>query len=160
MKFAKKFFLGLAIGAGIGLALYALGGVFECVCFPCHCLGFMDYADESGGFMLPFMWSGEAFRNTMLFCMIGSAIFGGIWGAVEQAPDNKKAKAERETENASVLRNELTSLTKLSNNLISKATLSFSDLQYHHGATKKETERCINDSKLQQDIARKLVEKY
>ena len=158
MKFVKKVFLGIAIGAGVGLALYVLGFALECVCYPCHCLGFMEYNNKDG-WMLEFMWSGIAFRNTIIFCLSLGTLIGGIWGVVEQTPANRKAKSEREADNSFVLNMKLETFRKRSNDLMEKATLSFNDLQYHYEAMEKEAERCIDETKRQQDIARKLVDK-
>lgn len=67
---------GAAIGAGVSLALYILGGCVEilnCACQIASC-------DFSGDNAMPGIWNGDTFLHVLLFCTIGGAIIGLIVG--------------------------------------------------------------------------------
>lgn len=77
-KFFGKLFTGLAIGVGIGLALYVLGFIIELFNCACHIVT----CNCEGNDALPFMWNGIAFRNCMIFCTAGGGIVGGFYGMI------------------------------------------------------------------------------
>lgn len=113
-KFFSNLFYGLLIGAGIAVALYALGfGVELCNCacsiVTCNC-------DPQNA--LPFMWNGDAFKKCILVTTIGGGIIGGIYGAVlgiqernlrikERNKMNSEAAAAHRKRNADTLRREV-----------------------------------------------------
>jgi len=79
---------GAAAGAGVALILYALGFVVEilnCACniISCNC---------DGGDAIPGMWNGDAFLHVLIFCTIGGAIIGLVYGLYKM-----KAAADEET---------------------------------------------------------------
>lgn len=67
---------GGAAGAGVALALYVLGFGAELLNFACQVIT----CNCDGGDAIPGMWSGDSFVNMVIFCTIGGAIIGLIFG--------------------------------------------------------------------------------
>lgn len=84
MNVAKRFFQGLGIGVCIGLALYALGFVFELLACTCHALTCQSTED-----VLP-IWNWETFGSIMAFSSAGGAVIATCIGAAESISARKK----------------------------------------------------------------------
>lgn len=87
---------GAAIGAGVAFVLYALGfGVelLNCACqiLTCNC---------DGGNAIPVMWSGDSFLHVLLFCTIGGAIIGLVYGIYKIKAAIDEETARRNAENS------------------------------------------------------------
>lgn len=87
---------GAAIGAVAAIGLYILGfGVelLNCVCsiITCNC---------DGGDAIPGMWSGSSFMSVLIFCAIGGAAIGFIYGLVKVKAANDAEIARRNAENS------------------------------------------------------------
>ncbi len=98
-KFFKWLFLGTLIGAGVGLALYALGFAVELLNCACQIIT----CDCDGGDAIPAMWNGGAFGSVMMFCTIGGCIIGSIYGGALGIQDfnaRKDAEAAARAKNA------------------------------------------------------------
>lgn len=89
-KFFKWLFLGTLIGAGVGLALYALGFVVELLNCTCQIIT----CDCDGGDAIPGMWNGSAFGSVMMFCTISGCIIGSIYGGALGIQEFNERRAE------------------------------------------------------------------
>lgn len=93
-KFFKYLFYGLFIGAGIALALYALGFVIElgnCACGILTC-------DCDRGDALPFMWTDNSFKTCIMWTTVGGAVIGGIYGMCVGIQEKHARDMENNTE--------------------------------------------------------------
>ena len=87
---------GAAIGAGVAVLLYVLGfGVelLNCACqiLTCNC---------DGGDAIPGMWSGDSFGHVFLFCAIGGAIIGLVYGIYKMKAAADEEAARKRAENS------------------------------------------------------------
>lgn len=85
---------GAAAGAGVALALYLLGFGVELVNCACNILT----CNCDGGDAIPGMWNGDSFFNVLLFCSIGGAVIGLIYGIykMKSAADEETARRNAE----------------------------------------------------------------
>lgn len=91
---------GAVIGAGVALVLYALGFVVELVNCACHIVT----CNCDGGDAIPGMWSGSSFLHVLLFCAIGGAIIGLIYGIYKMKAAADEEAARKNAENSEAAR--------------------------------------------------------
>lgn len=92
----KNALVGAIYGAIAAIALYILGfGVelLNCACaiITCNC----DSQDA-----IPGMWSSGSFTNILIFCTVGGAIIGVIYGMMKARSDRDAEKARIDAENS------------------------------------------------------------
>jgi len=91
---------GAAAGALLSLVLYVLGFGIElinCACqiITCNC---------DGGDAIPGMWESGSFFNVLIFCAIGGAIIGLIYGIYKMKAAADEEAARRNAENSEAAR--------------------------------------------------------
>lgn len=87
---------GAALGAVVAIGLYILGfgaELLNCVCniITCNC---------DGGDAIPGMWRDGTFMSVLIFCVIGGAVIGFIYGLVKVKAANDAEIARRNAENS------------------------------------------------------------
>lgn len=87
---------GAATGAGVALILYVLGFGVELVNCACQILT----CNCDGGDAIPGMWSGDSFLHVLLFCAIGGAVIGLIYGIYKMKAAADEETARRNAENS------------------------------------------------------------
>ena len=87
---------GAAAGAGVALILYVLGFGVELVNCACQILT----CNCDGGDAIPGMWSGDSFLHVLLFCTIGGAVIGLIYGIYKMKAAADEETARRNAENS------------------------------------------------------------
>lgn len=93
---------GATVGACVALVLYILGfgaELINCACqiITCNC---------DGGDAIPGMWSGDSFIQVLIFCVIGGAIIGLIYGIYKMKTAADEESARRNAENSEEARKE------------------------------------------------------
>lgn len=98
----KNTLIGAVLGAVGAIVLYILGFGIEllncaCAIITCNC----DSQDA-----IPGMWSGGAFVNVLIFCTIGGAVLGFVYGLIKMKAAKDADKAKLEAENSEAARNQ------------------------------------------------------
>lgn len=91
---------GGGIGATIAVVLYILGFGVElvnCACqiVTCNC---------DGGDAIPGMWSSGSFTSVLIFCIIGGAVIGFIYGLFSVKAERDAEARKRDEENSEAAR--------------------------------------------------------
>lgn len=87
---------GAVAGAVLSLVLYLLGGIVELFNCACHIVS----CNCEGGDAIPWLWNGESFLTVLLFCSIGGAIIGLVYGICKMKSASNAKKARIAAENS------------------------------------------------------------
>ncbi len=93
---------GAVIGAVTTIGLYILGFGIELL----NCAYNIITCNCDGGDAIPGMWSGGSFISVLIFCSIGGAVIGFIYGLVKIKAENDAEKARLDAENSEVAKNQ------------------------------------------------------
>lgn len=92
----KDTVIGAILGAVGAVVLYILGfGVelLNCACQIITC-------DCDGGAAIPGMWEGSSFMSVLIFCVIGGAVIGFVYGIYKAKVESDAEASKRAAENS------------------------------------------------------------